>query len=468
MTPSPLSPASICARCWIRAPLWQPRTFARNVSRTSAINRGIRASQQSTSNRDGDRRSRPGNGRRDALSVVDDKRGLGFREERTPRREGDRRVSRFGHSRAQQHTVPKPENPAMRSRDSNSHANEASSTGEEVRGTKERKERKERDHIPMAIPYTTASSQFLYGVNPIVAALRANKRKLYKLHLKDAERTSDAREIRALAKDAGVPITYHRDTNLLDKISEGRPHNGAVLEASRLPSPPVAQMRKPDKDSGSVQLVLGSQNAEDADINGTSPTLTYDTSSWRHPFVLFLDGITDPGNLGGIVRTAHFYGVDAVAVAVNTCANLQSPIFAKASAGACEAVPILAVNKPSAFITDSGKAGWRICAAVAPDARSRSLNKQVTSGSLAVQSPLIRHPHILLLGSEGEGLRANLRSKADLEVTIERGTPSKSAIDVGVDSMNVGVAAGVLVDAFMRKPANTDAVHEASGSDRVF
>lgn len=356
----------------------------------------------------------------------------------------------------------------MRSRDSNSHANEASSTGEEVRGTKERKERKERDHIPMAIPYTTASSQFLYGVNPIVAALRANKRKLYKLHLKDAERTSDAREIRALAKDAGVPITYHRDTDLLDKISEGRPHNGAVLEASRLPSPPVAQMRKPDKDSGSVQLVLGSQNAEDADINGTSPTLTYDTSSWRHPFVLFLDGITDPGNLGGIVRTAHFYGVDAVAVAVNTCANLQSPIFAKASAGACEAVPILAVNKPSAFITDSGKAGWRICAAVAPDARSRSLNKQVTSGSLAVQSPLIRHPHILLLGSEGEGLRANLRSKADLEVTIERGTPSKSAIDVGVDSMNVGVAAGVLVDAFMRKPANTDAVHEASGSDRVF
>ena len=73
-----------------------------------------------------------------------------------------------------------------------------------------------------------------------------------------------------------------------------------------------------------------------------------------------------------------------------------------------------------------------------------------------------------MMGSEGEGLRENLRSKADLEVTIERGSSAKHLVDVGVDSMNVGVATGVLVDAFMRDPSAKTSGTSGSGKNRVF
>ena len=58
------------------------------------------------------------------------------------------------------------------------------------------------------------------------------------------------------------------------------------------------------------------------------------------------------------------------------------------------------------------------------------------------------HPCLLVLGGEGEGLRWNIQSKADLKIGIE----GMRAGHVGVDSLNVSVAAGLLCDAFLRKP----------------
>lgn len=74
-----------------------------------------------------------------------------------------------------------------------------------------------------------------------------------------------------------------------------------------------------------------------------------------------------------------------------------------------------------------------------------------------------------MMGSEGDGLRENLRSKADLEVTIQRGAPSTTTLDVGVDSMNVSVATGVLVDAFTREPLkDAQAAAATNSGDRLF
>jgi len=329
-------------------------------------------------------------------------------------------------------------------------------------------DRVQHDDVPVAIPYSSAASQWLYGVNTVIAALRGNRRKLYQLIVKKGERSSDADQILRLANSIGITIQTHDDTRLLDKLSEGRPHNGAVLETSALPVHPTVQLSKPDSQTNTIPLELQRQNAEEIAINGKPNTLQYNGKSWRQPIILFLDGITDPGNVGGILRTAHFYGVDAVAVATNTCCNLNSPVLAKASAGACEAIPILAISKPADFIAKSSQAGWKICAAVAPDVRSQKLRKQLTSASIATKSPLAKSPCILMMGSEGEGLRENLRSKADLEVTIERGSSAKHVVDVGVDSMNVGVATGVLVDAFMREPSANTPATSSDSSNRVF
>ncbi|KAK6440369.1 hypothetical protein LTR95_003411 [Oleoguttula sp. CCFEE 5521] len=316
--------------------------------------------------------------------------------------------------------------------------------------------------IPVSIPYTTASSQFLYGYNAVLAALRAKRRKLYQLHLRDSRHIGDADQdpsadpalLASLARRADIKVSHSASARMLDKISQNRPHNGVVLEASALPALPVLSLGLPSPSTSEIPLELSHQSREEEAINGAASTLPFTSTSItnQQPFILFLDGITDPGNIGAILRSAHFFGVTAVAVATNTCAPLTSPVLAKASSGACEAVPLFAISKPAAFILESKKAGWGIYAAVAPSPSKGGRAKQVSSTTLSNASPLAEKPCILMLGGEGEGLRENLRNKADVEITIERRTPA-GAVDVGVDSVNVSVAAGLLAEAFTRARA---------------
>jgi 21S rRNA (GM2251-2'-O)-methyltransferase len=156
-----------------------------------------------------------------------------------------------------------------------------------------------------------------------------------------------------------------------------------------------------------------------------------------------LDSILDPGNLGAIIRTASFLGVTAIGISKNCTAF--SPVVLKASAGASENITLFTVNKPAGFIADSKLAGWKIFAAVAPTGpRVRPL---ISTDDLAdIPDPLSAKPCILMLGNEGEGLRMNLRSKADLELTVRGNGQNHS-----VDSLNVSVATGILCNAFLRK-----------------
>ncbi|KAK3624456.1 hypothetical protein LTR56_020987 [Elasticomyces elasticus] len=346
---------------------------------------------------------------------------------------------------------------------------------EEVQEVEDVEEVEDEDAHPVSVPYTTAASEFLYGTNVVLAALRAKRRKLYRLHIHPRlfNREGASRDIEALADRAGLKIERNADLRLLDKMSDSRPHNGVVLETSRLPAPPVLAMGAPDAGSGEVSLILDKQNAEDAAINGTLSVLSI-AQTWRRPFVLMLDGIVDPGNVGNILRTAHFYGVDAVAIATATCCSLTSAVLAKASSGACEAVPLLALPRPSSFVVDSAKAGWRIYAAVAPsadNAQSAPTVKEVvtttTTSTLAMNSPLRNDPIILMLGAEGEGLRANLVRQADCLVSIEQARSATKATDVGVDSLNVSVAAGVLMEAFLQKPLNTEEASTEASEEPV-
>ncbi|WPH01484.1 Hypothetical protein R9X50_00433000 [Acrodontium crateriforme] len=328
------------------------------------------------------------------------------------------------------------------------------------------------DQVPVSIPYTTAASVFLYGANPVLAALRGKQRKAYSLLLTSrASNNPTIREILDHAKTLGIKVNEDASPRLLDKMTtagtesgEPRPHNGVVLEASKLPAPPVLALSVPNKETRRVQLTLDSQSPEERSINGDRSSLRF--PSHRQPFVLFVDGITDPGNLGNIIRTAHFYGVDAVAVATNTCAPLTSAVLAKASAGACEAVPIMSLPKPANFIFDSRKAGWQIYAAApaptspATNSRSRAdpnAAQKLTTASLQKEKPLVEQPCILMLGAEGEGLRSNLTVKADYFLSIEQGLRESRSVDVGVESLNVSVAAGVLIEALMRQTELTGA-----------
>lgn len=306
--------------------------------------------------------------------------------------------------------------------------------------------------LPLSIPYTTPASEFLYGTSPILSALQSTRhprRKMYKLYIHSTpqrEAPSQDQNVVRLAKRAGVAIenVTGDGIRLLDKMSGGRPHNGYILEASPLPKLPVLALGQVN--SRGFDIVLGHQSREDAMVNGTETFIPIPQQNQqkhqRQPLVLYLDSITDPGNLGGIIRTASFLGVSAVAISTRNSAPF-SPVVLKASAGAAENITIFSVDKPAGFIVDSKASGWKVYAAVAPE-------KGVDRPSVSVEKlddPLSDSPIILMLGSEGEGLRWNLRSKADLDLYI-RGANGRGS----VDSLNVSVAAGVLCNALLRAP----------------
>lgn len=332
----------------------------------------------------------------------------------------------------------------------------------------------------ISVPYSHAAAEFLYGQNVVYAALKSGKRTLYKLYLHDraAENASKGHDLERLAKSVGVTVKRVRNDFLstMDKMADGRPHNGVILEASALPLPPVACLERIDMTKREMPLTLSPQTAEERALHGNAHSLHYAASPWRNPLVLLLDGIVDPGNVGNIIRTAYFYGVDAIAICTNTCASVSLNSLIKAASGASEAIPILAIQKPADFVSRSSANGWRICAAVAPQSsnpRDRDFHPKKQSHKIPTQTqlhthrmttPLARGPALLMIGAEGEGLRENLRSKARYNIAIET-VKRERADDIGVDSLNVGAATAVLIEAFMRRPQMnfTDRTSNESG-----
>ncbi|KAI9048485.1 hypothetical protein LZ554_007319 [Drepanopeziza brunnea f. sp. 'monogermtubi'] len=326
------------------------------------------------------------------------------------------------------------------------------------------------DHkIPLSVPYTTPASEFLYGTSVVEAALmsrRIPKRKLYKLYIYTGENREDANRdsrIQRLARKNGVDVVRvgNEWVRLMDKMSAGRPHNGYILEASPLPRLPVTHLGefKPasEEQQEGFEVTIDYQSREEAAVNGTENFIRVAKSTFgRKPFVLLLDSIVDPGNLGGIIRTASFLGVSAIAISTRNSASF-TPVVLKASAGASENVTLFSVNKPSGFVVDSKAAGWKVFAAVAPSKRDDPhMPKSISTDSL--DDPLSESPCILMLGGEGEGLRWNLRSKADVDLYIPGCDQSYT-----VDSLNVSVATGILCNSFLRKKIGNPAEEVADG-----
>ena len=311
--------------------------------------------------------------------------------------------------------------------------------------------------MPISIPYTTPASEFLYGTSVVEAALRTRRvprRKHYKLYIYNGENRDGVNMERdagleRLAVKSGVEVLRVSGDwlRVMDKMSGGRPHNGYILEASPLPRMPVSslgELTTIDGQSG-FKVILDHQSREEAVVNGTDDFIRYfNNVPGRKPLVLLLDSIVDPGNLGGIIRTASFLGVTAIVVSTRNSASF-TPVVLKASAGASENVTLFSVNKPAGFLVDSQAAGWKVYAAVAPTSRPDADVKMSTTTD-DLEDPLSEDPCILMLGGEGEGLRLNLRSKADVNLSIVGSGRSHK-----VDSLNVSVAAGILCSSFLRK-----------------
>ena len=310
--------------------------------------------------------------------------------------------------------------------------------------------------MPMTIKYTTAASQFLYGRSVVKSALERGRRKLYRLYIYGGENRKDSKEnimMERLAKTMGVPITIvpPEDQRLMDKMSMGRPHNGFVLETSPLPNLPVKSLGALEENSTRMgfHVVRNHQTKEEEAINGNDTFIPRSSDVAPKPFVVLLNEIMDPGNLGGLLRTASYLGIDAVGI-TNRSTSTLTPVVLKSAAGAVEEVSIFSVDDPVQFLEDSRKAGWKTYAAVAPPEKklaARHADKFITTEMVEQDRPLDKDPCILVLGNEGFGLSKQIKVSSDYELSVPRFVAGSS-----VDSLNVSVAAGLLCHAFVREP----------------
>ncbi|KAI9727793.1 MAG: hypothetical protein M1834_007940 [Cirrosporium novae-zelandiae] len=318
---------------------------------------------------------------------------------------------------------------------------------------------------PSSIEYTTSASEFLYGTSAVIAALRSRRRKLYKLYMyKPGLRSVEHMRVQKLAHAAGVPIKHigGPDVRLLDTMSQGRPHNGYVLETSPCPKLPVTSLKSVDLNEKHFQVQLEYQSEEDLAVNGNDPNiLSLCLSSGRFPFLVMLYNILDPGNLGAIIRSAYFFGADAVVMVGRNCAPL-SPVSLKASAGAIEMIPIITVDRVETFMKHSQMAGWRFYAAHVPNGPSSKLPETIST--FGIQDKLTQAPSVLLLGNEGQGLPRHLLRDVNNLITIQ----GNRAGEGGIDSLNVSVAAGILCELFLRHTDKAKAKKVVSGQQKVF
>lgn len=312
--------------------------------------------------------------------------------------------------------------------------------------------------MPMTVKYTTAASQFLYGRSVVKSALEQGRRQLYNLYIYGNEARIDKKDdddIRQLAKQHKVPITIvpEGEQRLMDKMSAGRPHNGYVLETSPLPQLPVTSLGAVvgAGDKLGFEVTLGHQSKEELAVNGEANFVSRANNATPKPFVMLLNEILDPGNLGGLIRTASYLGIDAVGITSRSSSTL-TPVVLKSAAGAVEEVTLFTVEDPVSFIESSKKAGWKTYASVAPPTKKLAnihAGKFLSSEDVEVDDPLSRDPCILVLGNEGHGLSKQVKLASDYEVSVPRFVHGASS----VDSLNVSVAAGLLCHSFVKGSA---------------
>lgn len=312
--------------------------------------------------------------------------------------------------------------------------------------------------MPMTVTYSTAASQFLYGRSVVKAALEKGRRQVYKLYVYGGENRRESRDndlMINLAKSRNVPITIvpNEDQRLMDKMSMGRPHNGFVLETSPLPQLPVKSLGKLEESPSKLgfHIKLDYQTREEVAINGDISFIPKAQTSKAKPFVLLLHEILDPGNLGALLRTASYMGVDAVGITNRSSSNM-TPVVLKSAAGAAEEVSIFTVDSPVQFLEDSKAAGWKAYAAVAPPEKKLAKmhgGKFISTETIEQEKPLDREPCILVLGNEGHGLPRSIKVAADFELSVPRFVQGST-----VDSLNVSVAAGLLCHTFVKATRN--------------
>jgi 23S rRNA (guanosine2251-2'-O)-methyltransferase len=231
----------------------------------------------------------------------------------------------------------------------------------------------------------------LYGWHPVVEALRNGKRTIRRL-------LATENSARRLSEELDAPLPIEPEIVRPDEINRlvepDAVHQGLYLEADPLPSPSV------------------------------------DTLS-RARVVLALDQITDPHNVGAIVRTAAAFDVEAI-ITTARHSPAATGVLAKSASGGLEHVPFMVVRNLGDTLTELGKRGFQ---RIGLD----------SSGEADLSEIQINLPVVLVLGSEGKGLRQRTRDCCDVIGRLD--------MPGAIKSLNVSNAAAISLYAVIKGAA---------------
>lgn len=234
------------------------------------------------------------------------------------------------------------------------------------------------------------------GRNAVLEAYRSGKT-IDKLYVLDGCKDGPVQSILREAKKTDTVIQFV-EKERLNRMSETKKHQGVIAVASAYAYASVEEILAKAEEQG------------------------------EKPFLILLDGIEDPHNLGAIIRTANLAGAHGVLIPKRRAAGLTATV-AKASAGALNYTPVAKVTNLSQAIRELKERGiWFVCA----DMEGELMYRQDLTGAVG-----------LVIGSEGEGVSRLVKEQCDFTASI----PMKGDID----SLNASAAAAVLAFEIVRQ-----------------
>jgi 23S rRNA (guanosine2251-2'-O)-methyltransferase len=246
---------------------------------------------------------------------------------------------------------------------------------------------------------SAGTSEMVGGRNPVVEALRAGVPAKALFVASRIESDDRIREALKLAAERGLPLMEASKVDL-DRMTNNGVHQGLVLQV------PAYRYAHPE------DLLEGAAR------------------TGRPALLVALDGVTDPRNLGAVVRSAAAFGGHGVIVPERRAAGMTASAW-KVSAGAAARVPVARATNLNRALLELKKAG---CFIVGLDAAG-----DVSLPDLAMATD----PVVLVAGSEGKGLSRLVRENCDVIASI----PMLG----GTESLNAGVAAGVALYEIARR-----------------
>ncbi|OGS26280.1 MAG: 23S rRNA (guanosine(2251)-2'-O)-methyltransferase RlmB [Elusimicrobia bacterium RIFOXYB2_FULL_48_7] len=234
----------------------------------------------------------------------------------------------------------------------------------------------------------------IYGKNPVLETLKTRPREINKILISKSASGENIKQIVDMAKAASIPYTFI-DIQKLDKLSNFKNHQG------------VAAMTLAKEYVSLEDIMLNSKKTD-------------------KPVICLLDEITDPQNLGAILRNACFFGIMGIIIPKRNSAGLTEAV-AKISSGALEYVPVAQVSNIVYAIDKLKEEGFWIAGADSNDGKP-------------VRGADVPKPVAVVLGSEGTGLGRLVRQKCDFLLKI----PPKDSFTGNISSLNVASASAII------------------------